>query len=352
MGDVMVDKRKKDIEELIEKLSSIIEEEEKKNGIKLNICPITFVNFYNSLDFKNKFSIKRLCTWYDFRKTGGFYSREESKGYIFVDRMGNKEKSSFVRKLAINLFAIYHEIKHKIQHDNCDNVDSDNIINIAEEVIKDYKNGDYDKRHDKYFFEIDADLYAISKTRDYFRENFKDNYSEVDEFLIKRESLANYNLNNIDYQDVFDKFYRICKKKYLIIASVEGFDVFFDIENNFKSVLSIMNNEKLELFDDRVICGILGSKSFIASIQNKYTELSVAEKIFMTEIFNKIIINEYKKINENYKFCNNKEISMKKCISMCNDSSKKISFFQNEIKKIRLNHSVEESKKVKVIGSI
>jgi len=61
MGDVMVDKRKKDIEELIEKLSSIIEEEEKKNGIKLNICPITFVNFYNSLDFKNK-----ACSIIDF----------------------------------------------------------------------------------------------------------------------------------------------------------------------------------------------------------------------------------------------------------------------------------------------
>lgn len=324
--------KNKRIQEIKEKCKSILEEEANKNGVSLNIEPITIVEYYKSDVFKNKTKLQKIGKKLSLINTGGFFDSSNQKILVFLDRMGKYEKADSPNRFTAALFASYHEFRHQLQYLNKDiNPTAKFIINL-EGIIKTYARSDYKLNHDKYYMEIDANSYALNKTDEYFKENEPEKYESTKDYLNKRWGISTqYHLNNYDFQKTFTKFYLISKVKRLKFNSlnIPELNIFFNEKNKFRNLSEILELFKKSNLDESILHSILGSSLFIRQLNIK--SLSNEEKQFISNILTVEIEKEKRRIEENTKNYENRKINCKEYLKSCKEPLKKIKFISKEV---------------------
>lgn len=359
-----MNKKEKNIKlkEIKQNCISIIEEEAKRQGIELNIKPITIVEFYNSDFFKqqNPSKLQRIKTRYTLRKTGGIFDANTDKIMVFIDRMGKIEKIDSPNKFIAILFAMYHELKHQLQYGNRKNTELEQFIIGIERFVMALIPKDYAKNHNRYFFEIDANLYAYQKTLEYIKNNQPDKYDEIKQYLeAKWISQNKYYQINYNLQETFDKFYKFCKSNEyaMIFSGIPQLDVFIDISNNFKPLSKIITKSKTENIDETILLAVLGSESYLNQLD--ISKLNEEETNFLLNIINKILDNEEKRIKEITKYYKERKIIRQQYLDSLTSILKKIDQLKLELKRERRyivdqkinNHSNEYCKKLQRIKS-
>lgn len=133
------------------------------------------------------------------------------EGFAYDDKAHvalNIEKSKLLHKLEFDkkhslvrkIFITFHEIKHLVQetkgYENMYQEFSDRLSRI-------YKNtqpSKYFLNHDKFYFEIDANWYAIKKT-EVFLKQYPDLYEQNKDYINKLKSKYEFDLNNFDLDE-------------------------------------------------------------------------------------------------------------------------------------------------------
>lgn len=350
------------LKEIKQKCISIIEEEAKLKGIKINISPITVIEFYNSDFFEqqNHTKLQRTKIKYSLRKSAGIFDANTEKIMIFIDRLAKGEKIDSTNKFISILFAMYHELKHQLQYGCKETTLFEEFIIEIERIIMALFPRDYAKNHNRYYIEIDANLYAYEKTLEYTKNNQPDKYNEIKQFLdAKWMSQNKYYQLNYNSQEIFDKFYEFCKQnKYgMAFLGIPNLDTFIDMSNNFKPLSKIITKSKTENIDKNIILTILGSESYLNQLD--ISKLNEEETKFILNIINIILDNEEKRIKETTKYYEERKITRKEYITSITTISNKLRQIKLELKREQRyivdqkinNHSNEYIKKLQKIKS-
>jgi len=325
------------IKEMKKIAHEILEEETKKSNIKINMFPITFIEYYNSYVFKEKCKLTTLADYLTLPLRAGGFNDLKGNIIIFIEYI-NKRK-----RLESKLFRLaeicYHEARHSIQQE-FDIYSYDGFLYGLDEYIQSESTIDYKLEHDKYSFEIGANIYAITKAKDYLLKKYPNLYEKHQDEIDKLEKRYYYDYITYDAVDTIERFIEITKWKMQIhnANKIEGLEkvspileIFLNDDLTFKKITEIIENQIFKTLDKRIIYAFLSSKSFLESI--KIEELSNEELNLITEALkytNTIYQNQQTKIEEYKK---QKVITIKEYLSTQKSILKKLIFLEKNLSK-------------------
>lgn len=324
--------------EVKNKCKEIIEKEAKQYGIKLDIEPITVVEFYNSEFFlKNApTKLEQMQIKFDLRKSGGFFYPPTEKIMIFIDRIGKGEMVDSVNKFSAILFSMFHEFKHQLQKLNKDTTETTEFIINIERLMRSLNPKDYSDNHDRYYLELEAYYYAYFKTLKYLEENCKKEYISAKSYLeAKWISQCNYNQINYNFGQVFDKFYNLCQLKKYDMNSfhIPYLNLFINKKNQFQSLEYIINNLQTTKLDLNIIYDILCSESFLKQID--VTKLNNYEKYYLLNIIVYELKHEQQRAFESKRCYKERKIQSQEYLKSLNTTIDKIKYLKLEIKRFQ-----------------
>ena len=306
--------------EMKEIANEIFLEEEKRTGIKLKVYPLTFIEYYNEFIFKGKFSLTKKSSYALMPILSLGFNDFNNNLVIFLERIKKCEKVDGSPFLLAKV--CYHEFRHSEQKTFNPN-NYERFVNDLEMLIKKcgfYGLFDYYLEHDKYSFEIGANLYGLEKAKEFLKRTRPEIYEQEKENIEKRENKVYIDYYTYDAADVFNRFiekYRslrqminrgelsINEKKYDPQSINPVLKIFIEENGGFKKIADIINNEEFKKIDKRIIAAVFSSKSFLEDI--KIEELTVDELALLykyLEYTNTIYNNQsvmLKKLTDNKK---------------------------------------------------
>lgn len=348
---------KQNIQQLKKKCKSILQEESNKQGIEVNINPITVVEYYDSDVFKQKTKLQQIKEKYFVVKPCGFFDPTNSKIMIFIDRLTKHLKADSIYIFPVILFSVYHEYKHQLQFTSKETSKLEEFIIEIERFMMALNPRDYNKNHEKYYIEIDANLYAYHKTIEYTKNNDPKNYEQTKLYLGARWIFETKHCQiNYDSRKTFDKFYQFCKSKKYVMSylKIPGLDIFLDENNKFRALSSIINKSRTESIDEAILLTILGSQSYLNQLD--ISKLTKEERLFMLNIINKVLKEESHRMQQNTKYYAKRKVNSKKYLDSLSSILKKIKYLYLELKEFNYfinqktnNSSTEYCKKLQRI---
>lgn len=277
-------------------IADITEEERINSGFKGEIKTLTTVEYYKE-SFKNKnFSLVKKIKSFTLPLTSrGFYNSKSSSIVVFLDSYNKIIDPN--KKLLLLIKTCYHEIRHSTQN-HLDSFSFDKFAYDIDRFIACNDSVYYDKNHDFFFFEIDANIYSIKKAKEYLEKNFPSIYKkesikkEIEEYDdIYFTDWVFYDIgNSIERAISLLKNQKSSKKAKDFFSPI--LNIFLNTDNSFKSIIEIVNNENFKNIDNRIICALFSSKSFLESIDFNnlsYYELEILNKSlkYTIELFTK-----------------------------------------------------------------
>lgn len=281
-------------------ISEIFESEEKEHNIKINSCPVTFVEYFEKAFPRKNFSLKKLN---NFLYTSQCLGLNCQNGDIYIFPSNIEKLNPIEFRLFYLAKVCFHESRHTIQL-NFDDYSYDKFLSNMEYSIMQSKISDYRLRHDSYSIEIGANLYGTRKAREYFKNKFPDKYEKVKKQIDKLESKYYFDYFTYDAIDTFEKYITIQndfmkKSTKFISKKIENFDkntkfvfkfpskdypvlgIFLGDNYKFKNIKDIVQNEKFKTLDKRIIYTCFSSKTFLNQLN--INELSLEEKELIKE---------------------------------------------------------------------
>ena len=329
----MFEKKEKRMKELKDLCHFLLIREVENDGILLNIYPMTIFEYYKSDFFSKKTVLQKIRRMFEIRNSGGFLDVASGYVLLFIDRLGKDENIYSVEKMAAVIFAVYHEYRHLLQ--SSDERNSLERILIDVEMKKNVVMFDnYLENHDNFFIECDADLYALNKTKDFFKEYDLDNYDSALKYLKELEESVKFRLNNFDYQRFFDEFYELCEQKNIKVSEFNNsiLNIFYDEFNKFRSLKEIASLSLKHKIDNKIICGIVGSNYFLEQLD--YSNLENEERQMIFEVLNMIINDEVKRYHINTELYKNGISGTKLYLSLCDLTAKKVTYLEDKCEKL------------------
>lgn len=274
-------------------IADIINQEKEENDIRANVFPVTYSEYYKKHIFDKNFklvnAIGLVCLPL---YAGGYTNYEGDKIIIFLDKI--TKRVNIERKMARLIEVCCHELRHTFQNEY-NEYSYAAVLTMMEKYLKSIPyNNDYLFEHDKYFFEIDANLYGITKSKKYLEKDYPELYVKIKEELDKKERIYKYDYMMYDASNTVDMFLKcskiISKIKQATSISKLGFekiekspalDIFLNEDSSFKNIKEIMNNEKFYEIDKRIIYAFFSSQTFLESIDFdnvEVEELSIVKK--------------------------------------------------------------------------
>lgn len=185
-----------------------------------------------------------------------------------------KKQNNYFKKTCCSILkTLYHEKKHYLQQNELNN-SYDSIITQMETNLKGslYGSINYTLRHDDWYIELDADMYAINNTLNYYKNNPEDQNVDF-EYLNYLQKITTYKQYLYDF-DKFFNIYNIYKEKLPIISNIRSklFNrvlndkskywhlALYDENNNLRNIDEIINNSLLNDIDEKFINNVLTSK--------------------------------------------------------------------------------------------
>ena len=261
--------------------TNILNQEIKENNIDVNYKVLSGNEFDK---YRKKFNIKRS-------DNNSFYDEECNTIFIVIGNDVNLDDRDFFDLI----FECFHEIRHAVQKNFIKNSYEGFFYFIDD--INSYNSFDYNNiSHDGYFFEIDAEIYSVNKIRGYLKEKFPEKYKNFIEEINLIEEIRNleYLLYNTTsrfniFMSKFKYNLRIGRIKWkkeedddIVIPSL--FNVFLNCDGSFKTISEIINNEKFNDIDNRIVYAVVSSKMFLDTVD--YSNLSSFELSFLEGVLN------------------------------------------------------------------
>ena len=309
----------------------IIQSEEEKYNIKIKTFPITFIEYYKDYVFQKKFNLA-LTPLY----AVGF---NDLKGntVIFLNRINKIEKIE--GRLFRLLQVCFHEARHSEQQ-QFNEYSYEGFFNEIDHYIKIATMGiDYILEHDNYSFEIGANLYGVSRAKEYLKENYPNLYEKDKEEIDTLERRYQYDYLMYDASFTLDRFLSIAnqlnkiakldkKNKVTKEATISPvLDIFFNGPAEVKKVKEIIEHEKFETLDKRIIYAFFSTKTFLDSVD--FDKLDEKEFNIIREAieYTNHVYKNQERITEEAK--NNNTISNLQYLKEQKSIIKKIAFVSN-----------------------
>ena len=276
-------------------LKQMMYEEDIRNfPMKISCIMVDEVDRNNSL-FKGNFKLEHIKTKVEILRelsNKSVWGRCNSKGIlVYVDNTINSYIKYVRGKKMINEVcteirsSIYHEMRHYIQRTGNANSFS-SIMYYIEKVVRYSKKGreEYRKNHDKFYVEIDADLYSANKVVEHY-ENNKDDDTLSKKIIKELTYSSSYNNYTYDFDKMFNLFCEVKRVISKISHRTNNWEeVFFDGNGQLKDIEAILDNKNLNNVNNRLKNYILTSRLLDSMID--YTALDDIKK--------QIMLNNYK----------------------------------------------------------
>lgn len=265
----------------------IIEEELGQPSIELNVFPLTFVEYYNDYVFNKKYNLIKKAPYSTIPLIADGFNDLEGNIIIFLNRINKIEK---IEHKIFRLAQIcYHEARHSMQQ-KFDKYSYNGFLKDIDHFLK--TNIDYTLEHNKYSFEIGANLYAVRKAKEYLETKYPDLYKKHKDEIEKLEKKYQFDYMTYDASDTVERAIQMLKVTNKIGNNkiIKGkskkeispvLEIFLNEDASFKNFSEIVQNEKFKELDKRIVYAILSSKSFLEQIN--MNQLSIEE----LEIVNK-----------------------------------------------------------------
>lgn len=285
-----------DISKIKKIVQNIILNECKKyqiNTKNLGIFPITRVEYYKEC-FKSKnfklynISVPLMCN--------GFFAGDYKSKEIVVF-IKQRMAKNFVQVLSTT----YHELRHLYQDTKVNAWSYEGLIFSMEQLLKSQNYKEYLYNHDKYFFEIDANLYGTKMTIEYLEINDINNNSKELEHLKMYERIYTYDYFNFNFSSLFEKFIKFYRKKGcsdLFFNFTIG--VFLNKDGTFKSMNDIMINPNFSSLDKRSVYSIISSKIFLRELDFSTLNRDGQELIDEALKYQQILSSKRKLVNKRF----------------------------------------------------
>lgn len=250
----------------------------------------------------------------------------------------------------------FHEARHSEQSQFCE-YSYEGLFNRLDNYMKKATfNIDYVAEHNKYFFEIEANLYGITRAKEYLKQNYSNLYEECKFQIEQKEKQYKYDYLMYDASNTIDRVISISnieKNVFKLTTISSVLDIFLNEDNTFKNINNIIKNEKFKVLDKRIIYAFLSSQTFLKGIN--FNELSEEEIIIIKEAleYTNGIYKNQEKASENAKKDN--IISTLRYLNSKKSIITKIAFivnyYQRSVIKL-LNFTRNENKRKKHINSV
>lgn len=231
----------------------LIKKEISANNIDTNLMIINKINYYKSDFFKQNLKLVKNTEKISYMQYpfiySGLYSSENNVLIIFLNNC--KISFSILKKeftlldLSNILRVLYHEIMHYKQANIRYNqtLTTTTFLYEMEDIIADYDKLFYKKKHDEFFIEIEANVYAFNELKKYIiNANIKDKkiLDNIDKNKIKYiNRLKHYN-----FVEFFNKFLECCQKNQLYrLNKFRLIEMFFENDGSYKDVYQVAKNK-------------------------------------------------------------------------------------------------------------
>ena len=254
------------------------------------------------------------------KNTNGYYDFKRNVIIIFISENINQNK-----KLAEAIQTTYHEIRRTQQK----NISKNSLYGHIWEIEHQFDLELYELNHNHFLFEIDANLYAIRKTKELLQQKFKTAYKSEKKNLEEIEK--DYSLDYFIYNPT-NTIYNYIKTKQKEYQSYlnnttktpptlnEVSSIFLKENFEFKELDDILKNEKLAQIEKEIIYAYLGNPLFIEKLnQDEQQEDLVAQAI----LHNKITLKNQSTYLENH--FENKATPKKKVLKKEKNKDKSLS---------------------------
>lgn len=200
--------------------------------------------------------------------TIAYHTDESNVIIVFIDRI--KKYKTLEKQLFVTVFTCFHEVRHAIQK-YFDEFSYDKFISDIEYLYTKDNKDHYVKNHNNYSYEIGADLYAITKTIDFFKKKNPEVYEKEKLFMegMKARTLDSYYLYDATYF-VSNVINKILKTK--IVPDNNVLKIFFNENGEIKSLDEIVKDVNYKKLDKRIVYYILSS---IPSLEEKSDKIGL-----------------------------------------------------------------------------
>lgn len=340
------------IQEMKKFIYQIVEKELQENQLDCHIFPITTIEFYQKLLSSKECPLleKIFSLYYPFYSTG-FYNQYSQEITIFLNHF-LKIKDNYLCQFNL-LFVCYHEIRHLYQNNFFSINTLEGYLKYIEDNIRKFDfSDDYLFHHDKYSFEIGANLYGLQKAKKYFLQHYPNQLDNIKNTYDKFEHRFMIDYFSYDPIDTINWYILLMQRRYkeahFILSTNKEFplpnkvsSIFLNDDYTCKSLTEIINHPKLSSISKELIYSFITSEVFLNHIQ--YSSLNQEEK----ELFSKAI-NYAKTFYQNQK----NTLTQYGILHFSQNDKKKISNLLNTLLKEKDTPLRSEEKKKKHLENI
>ena len=308
--------QKADIDKMKKIAHEIIDSEVKKYNMKMDVFPVTFVEYCKDKIFNQKYSLQRKVNLVKEARNNYGFNTIYSDIFVFLSTINShtlkklgKNNGSNILQLVVTCF---HEARHTAQI-RFNKFSYEGFLRDLENTIRAFLPEDYESNHDKYSFEIGANLYGVAEAKKYLQKNYPEIYENNKNTLEWRESFYRYDYLTYDAVNTVDRFFDILKRKNVspLSTRIMALRLFFNEDESLRKIEDIiykMNNNPCYVhLDKKVVYVFMSSRYFLQN--TNISELSIQELDLLKESLeytNQVYQNQEKVIEKAY---NNKIIN-------------------------------------------
>ena len=277
------------VSEIKTRLKKIYEQEMGYNKDMVKFFPLTVIEYYRSPIFKQRLVLSPTPFKEIFKpfKCIGYHARNNNI-VIFIRKQKIKNRND----LPMFIKTLYHELKHHKQlmlRKSSKDVSLDKARYDMETFIMQNDNKHYDTNYSIYYFEMEAELYALKKSLKYLQENglISDNLRCQYE---KEKEVILFIMSNFNIQIYLKKLYEIMQTEFIGFPS--WLKVFYNEDGTFKSIAEILDLISLYHIEEDVLNTFLSSEDFLNSID--LPSLTTEQKILLLILYKYLMIWKYK----------------------------------------------------------
>ena len=248
------------VSEIKHRLRKIYEEEIELHKDIVEFFPFTIVEYYRSSIFKERLVLSHLSVEEIVKpfKCIGYHARNNNI-IIFI----RKKKIKNIYNLPMFIKALYHELKHYKQFMANKNSKTKNLDTIRYDIETFIMQNDYEYyniNYYGYYFEMEAELYALNKSLNYLKRNglLSDNLRFQYE---KERELILFRMHNFHMYPFLKRVHEIMQMEF--IEAPSWLKAFYNEDGTFKTVGEILNSYHIE---EDVLNMFFSSEDFLNSI--------------------------------------------------------------------------------------
>lgn len=333
------------VSEIKHRLKKIYEEEIEPHKDIVEFFPFTIVEYYRSPIFKERLVLSHLSVEEIVKpfKCIGYHARNNNI-IIFI----RKKKIKNIYDLPMFIKTLYHELKHHKQLMANKNSKTKNLDTIRYDIETFIMQNDYEHyniNYYGYYFEMEAELYALNKSLKYLKENglLSDNLRCQYE---KERELILFRMYNFHMYPFLKKVHEIMQMEF--IEAPSWLKAFYNEDGTFKTVGEILNSYHIE---EDVLNMFFSSEDFLNSLDFSLLTIEQQNIIIINalQISYNLDIERYK---NNFKFLKGGIITQKMVLKANSEITKRLVYYSKKLEELKktmdlsnINETVDKLKR-------